>query len=259
MNILITNDDGIEAKGIRELTRAMAEIGNVYVFAPDGQRSATGHSITIIKPVSVERVWVSEAGDGMAYKTSGTPADCVKMGLEILREQGISVDLVVSGINHGSNLGTDVHYSGTVSAAIEGALNKIPSIAVSVEEQKPEHFEVAAEMAAKIASHAHRRLSPQTVLNMNVPDLPKEAIRGIRLTRLGPREYNEWFESQIVDGEEQFRYSGAPVIYEGLPEEMDVMAAQNGYITITPLQLDLTDHELRKEMGSWGLETLLMK
>lgn len=253
MNILISNDDGIEAKGIRELAQAISGCGKIYVFAPDGQRSASGHSITLKDPISASEMEFPCAE--RAWKVGGTPADCVKIGLEILRQQGISIDMVFSGINHGANLGTDVLYSGTVSAAIEGALNKIPSVALSVYEHNPSHFEAACRMAVQACRMAAGRLPYQNVLNINVPDLPEKDIRGVKITRLGPREYDEWFcPHEIEEGLPLYTYSGEPVWYTNLPEDMDVVAAQEQYISITPIHFDLTDHALRREVETWGFK-----
>lgn len=253
MNILICNDDGISAKGIQELAKALSGCGKIYVFAPDGQRSASGHSITI-----KDSIFACEAEFPFAekaWKVGGTPADCVKIGLEILRQQGISVDMIFSGINHGANLGTDVLYSGTVSAAVEGALNKIPSVALSVYEHKPTHFEAACRMAVQACRLGADRLPCRNVLNINVPDLPEADIKGVKITRLGPREYEEWFcPQEVEEGPPLYIYAGEPVWYTDLPENMDVVAAQEQYISVTPIHFDLTDHALRREVEKWGFQ-----
>lgn len=145
MNILVTNDDGINASGICSLAEALSKVADVYVCAPHTQRSAAGHGITVSKPIEVEERTFARAAK--AYAITGTPADCVKIGTKILREQDIKVDMVFSGINLGGNLGTDTLYSGTVSAAIEGSLCGIPSVAVSVNSHEATHFELACELA----------------------------------------------------------------------------------------------------------------
>lgn len=252
MNLLISNDDGIEAQGIRELAKALAEEHDVYIFAPHTQRSASGHGITMKIPVMVKEVEFPYAK--RAWEMQGTPVDCVKIGLEILRTQGIAIDMVFAGINHGSNLGTDVLYSGTASVALEGAINHIPSVALSVYEHEPKHFDTACWMAVQACRLVKGKLPADTALNINIPDLPREEIRGVRVTRLGPREYEEWFLPVEAESGEfpAYTYAGSPIRYENLPEDMDVVAAQEGYISVTPLQLDLTAHKLRREVETWG-------
>lgn len=251
MKILVTNDDGVEARGIEELVSALSGLAEVYVFVPDSQRSACGHGITVRAPIKVQEVEYPCAT--RAWVLSGTPADCVKLGLRILAKEGIRVDLVYSGINHGSNLGTDTFYSGTVSGAIEGVINRIPSVAISVDNHQPSHFDGACRMAMQACTLAAEKLDGGTVLNINVPDAPWHAIGGIRITRLGPREYDEWFNMEDdEEGNTHFYYSGAPVVYEDLPEDMDVMAIQDGCISITPLHFDLTSHGKMDDLKTWG-------
>lgn len=251
MRIFVTNDDGIGAEGIRQLVAALAPYGAVYVFAPDSQKSACGHGITVNRPIDVARV--EFPGAALAYTVSGTPADCVKLGLRLLREQGIRVDFVFSGINHGSNLGTDTLYSGTVSGAIEGVINGIPSVALSIYAGSPKDFGPARAMAAQALQLAQGRLDGGTVLNINLPDASAEEIRGIRVTRLGAREYDEEFQPREGEnGGTSYVYSGEPIVYAGLSEDIDVIAMQDGYISITPLHYDLTSHVLVEQVRTWG-------
>lgn len=253
MNILVSNDDGINAKGIKELAKALSEIANIYVCAPHTQRSACGHGITIGKPITIKEVDFPNAVG--AWEISGTPADCVKLGLRIVEEKGISIDMVFSGINHGGNLGTDTLYSGTVSAAIEGCICGLPSVAVSVNNHHPEYFEVACDLAVKTLKAAKGKIDKNTVLNINVPNLPASKIKGMKITRLGAREYEEWFEPRKdKDGELEYWYSGTPIIYENLPGDIDVIAMQDGYASITPLHYDLTSYKLIEEVKTWGIE-----
>ncbi len=250
MRILITNDDGIRAQGIKHLTAALASVAEVFVFAPDTQRSACGHGITVTVPIEVEEHPMPGAAG--AWSVSGTPADCVKLGLRILRDSGITVDHVFSGINHGSNLGTDTLYSGTVSGAIEGVINGIPSFAVSVYSHEPEHFEASCSMALTALKAAAGKADQGTVLNINLPHLPASEIKGVRVTRLGAREYDEDFKAEKKEsGGIAYHYSGKPVIYSGLAEDIDVIAVQDGYISVTPLHYDLTNHRLVEEVRSW--------
>ena len=255
MNILIANDDGIHAKGIFELTRALSQEADVYVCAPHVERSAAGHSITVRAGLQVKKVPYENAK--LAFEINGTPADCVKLGILILRDSGIDIDMVFSGINHGGNMGTDTHYSGTVSAAIEGCICGIPSVAVSVDHHNPEHFEAAGELAVKALIKAEGKLDAKTVLNINLPDIPKNKLKGVKITRLGPREYDGWFRKESIEEEKQsitqYWYSGKPVVYDNLPEDYDVIAVQDGYASITPLQFDFTNHELIEEVKKWGI------
>ena len=252
MNILVANDDGIKARGLHELVKALSSVAKVYVCAPESQRSASGHGITVSKPITVEEDKVEHAE--YALKTSGTPADCVKIGKRFLEEKGIKIDMVFSGINHGGNLGTDTLYSGTVSAAIEGSLLGVPSVAVSVNSHEAEHFKYACELAVEAVTKAYDKMTAKTVLNINTPNLPKEAIKGLRFTTLGPREYNEVFvPTETGDGKTGYTYSGEPVFYEGLPKSVDVIADQEGYASITPIQSDLTDYKIAQEISEWRI------
>ncbi len=253
MKILLTNDDGIQAKGIQHLAAALSSVAEVFVFAPDSQRSACGHGITVTEPIEVKEYNLPKATK--AWTVSGTPADCVKLGLRILRDQDIHVDFVFSGINHGSNLGTDTLYSGTVSGAIEGVINGIPSFAVSVNSHDPEYFEASCKLALNSLSIAAGKLDEGTVLNINLPHAPAPEIKGVRITRLGAREYDEDFKARkSEDGGTLYVYSGRPVVYSGLPEDIDVIAVQDGYASITPLHYDLTNYRLVEEVRSWGFE-----
>lgn len=252
MNILVSNDDGIQARGIHELVTALSEVADVYVCAPESQRSASGHGITVSKPIIVEETEFE--GAKLAIKISGTPADCVKIGAKILEQKDIKIDMVFSGINHGGNLGTDTLYSGTVSAAIEGSLLGVPAAAVSVNSHEAVHFEYACELAVEAVKKAYDKMDSKTVLNINTPNLPKEEIKGLRFTTLGPREYNEVFVPvETEDGGTGYMYTGDPVIYNDLPETVDVIADQDGYASITPIHSDLTNYKLVKEISEWRI------
>jgi len=251
MKILLTNDDGINAQGIRELAAALSAAADIYVFSPESERSACGHGITVRSPIIVADADFPAATK--AWTVSGTPADCVKLGLRILKREGISIDFVFSGINHGSNLGTDTLYSGTVSGAIEGVINGIPSIAVSVNSHKPKWFGPSRRIAAEALRIADGKLDGSTVLNINLPDLPEEEIKGLRITRLGAREYDEDFLLQKdPEGRVSYVYSGEPIVYTDLPEDIDVIAIQDGCISITPLHYDLTSYKRVEEVKNWG-------
>lgn len=253
MNILVTNDDGIQAEGIRSLVKALDQEADIYVCAPHIQRSAAGHGITVGKPIEVEETDFEYAVK--AYSITGTPADCVKIGSKILQNEGIKIDMVFSGINLGGNLGTDTLYSGTVSAAIEGSLCGYPSVAVSVNSHAATHFELACELALGACRKGFSHMDAKTVLNINTPDLPKSEIKGVKYTRLGAREYKEWFRPKTGEnGKKQYWYEGDPVIYEGLPDDIDVISMQDGYASITPLQYDMTCYDQIEQVKSWRLE-----
>jgi 5'-nucleotidase len=253
MNILVANDDGIRAEGIYKLVEALSQDANIYVCAPHIQRSASGHGISIGLPIEANEVQFDNAK--LALEMTGTPADCVKLGLRILATRDINIDMVFAGINHGGNLGTDTLYSGTVSAAVEGCFCKKPSVAVSVNSHHPGHFDFACELALKTFRKSYGRMDNKTVLNINVPNLPKSEVKGVKYTRLGAREYDEWFKpTESESGALQYWYSGKPIFYEGLSNDIDVIAMQEGYATITPLQYDLTNHALLEEVRNWKIE-----
>lgn len=253
MNILVANDDGIRAEGIFQLVKTLSETADVYVFAPHIQRSATGHGITVGKPIEAEEIEFPFAK--AAFSVTGTPADCVKIGTKILEQKEIKPDMVFSGINHGGNLGTDTLYSGTVSAAVEGALCGYPSVAVSVNSHEPKHFELACRLAKNACCRGFGKLDSETVLNINTPNLPAEEIKGVKFTRLGAREYEEFFRPKTAEnGQVQYWYEGKPVIYRGLPDDIDVVSMQDGYASITPLQYNLTHYKKIEEIKTWGIE-----
>ena len=254
MNILVANDDGIRSEGIYRLVETLSGAADIYVCAPHIQRSAASHSISVWDSIEVSEVGFDNAK--LAFETSGTPADCVKLGLNILEDKGVAIDMVVSGINHGGNLGTDTIYSGTVGAAREGCFCKKPSIAVSVNSHNPKHFEFACELALKTCSFVYGKIDCHTLININTPDLPKPEIKGVIFARLGERKYDEWFApGESKDGSLQYSYSGKPFIYEGLKNDIDVIAVQEGYAAITPLRsYDLTDYKLLEEIKQWGID-----
>ncbi len=258
MNILVANDDGIQSKGLHVLVEALARVpGNkVYVVAPDSQRSACGHGISMNKIVMVNDETVP--GAVWAQSISGTPADCVKYGIRHLKdEHGVKIDLVFSGINHGGNIGTDVFYSGTVSAAIEGVFCGVPAVAISVGTHHPtdEMLYNTQKIIVEICEKVVPKLDKKTVVNVNFPKCAPEEIKGLRAARLGPREYEESFDVlKNPKGRKYYWYTGTPKIYDNLPEGLDTEEFQNGYITVTPLRIDITDEELLGSVYDWGLE-----
>lgn len=254
MNILVTNDDGIQSRGLKELVGALhneAE-ADVYVAAPDGQRSAISHAISLAAPIEVREAEVECAE--MAFAMTGTPADCVAVGIELFRELGIEIDMVFAGINHGGNLGTDTVYSGTVGAAMEGSIHGFPSVAVSVDAHHPENFEYACRLAAETVEKTGGRWNSSIMLNINTPDLPPESIKGTRYTVIGERDYTEDICFQgIEDGVRLYKYGGEVVFCEDGSEEHDVIAIQEGFASITPMHKDMTAIHAKADLENWRI------
>ena len=237
MRILVTNDDGVFAEGLRVLVRAVAEVAEVMVIAPEREQSATGHAITLHKPLRLEPVEM--AGTIGAWASNGTPADCVILAsLSDLPQP----DMVVSGINAGANLGEEVLYSGTVSAAMEGALQDIPSIAISVCAYSEVLYEGAAQLIKRLLQSVDGNwpLPPETFFNINVPNVPPAELKPARLTRLGRRKYSNVLSKHFDPrGHPYYWLSGSP-LESDCGEGTDIQAIQDGYISITPVHFDLT-------------------
>ena len=245
--ILVTNDDGIAAEGLVALAAALEELGQVYVVAPDRERSTVGHSLTLHRPLRAERVGERR------FAVNGMPADCVNLG--VLGLLPAPPSLVVSGINHGANLGDDVTYSGTVSAAMEGTLLGVPSFAVSLVKRgeggsvEGRAFVDAARMACVIGARVlGEGLPPKTLLNVNVPyGRPK----GVRLTRLGHRIYKEKVVEEVDPRGKTYYWIGAgPPIWDDR-ESTDIAAIHEGCVSVTPLGLDLTHYDALNMMAPW--------
>ncbi len=253
MYILVTNDDGIHAKGINALARVLEEEHEVLVVAPDEQRSATGHSITIFRPLRIKKEKLPGI-KGSAFSVDGTPADCVRIAIDQLAEK--KIDMVVSGVNSGFNIGIDVLYSGTVSAAIEAAIAQTPSLAVSLEYTEDiKQYELAAKYAAKIlASAKENNIKSDLVLNINVPLLTEEKIKGIKVCRIGNPKYTNYFVEIPGEGEtghRVFEVMGNLNTYEH--EDTDNYFIEEGYVTLTPLHYDLTNHGILDEVEEWKI------
>lgn len=244
MRILITNDDGINSTGLHMLVKEMEKDNEVIVAAPDSERSACGHSVTLHKPIAVKEIKI----DGIkskAFVIFGTPADCVKIGMDKIMNG--EIDMVMSGINRGLNLGYDVIYSGTVSAAMESAIYNVPSIAVSTEVTDNEkNYEIAALTARKILEMTAKDMSDNTVLNVNIPS--KEA-RGIKVCSLGNRTYKSCYTEIIKNGEKSFIVTGEPD--DADDENTDVSNFKRGFVTVTPLNFDLTNYASIDEVNKW--------
>ncbi|PLV60320.1 5'/3'-nucleotidase SurE [Thermotoga sp. KOL6] len=242
MRILLTNDDGINSKGIILLAEYLSEEHEVFVVAPDKERSATGHSITIHVPLWMKKVFVSEKVT--AYSTTGTPADCVKLGYNVV--MGKEVDLVVSGINRGPNMGMDVLYSGTVSGAMEGAMMNIPSIAISSANYESPDFEGAARFFIDFLKEFDLSLlDPFTMLNINVP---VGEIKGWKLTRQSKRRWNDYFEERVSPFGERYYWMMGKVIEDDERDDIDYKVVEQGYVSVTPIHPFLTNEGCLKKL-----------
>jgi 5'-nucleotidase len=252
MRVLLTNDDGLHSPGLLALARAMPAAADTFVVAPEHERSAASHAITLHKPLRAVRTVFGETGLA-AWATNGTPADCVV--LAVLDLLGPPPDVVVSGINAGANLGMDLIYSGTVSGAVEATLFGIAAIAVSVASFKEIHWEPAAAYAAHLAQEVARRGLPRdTFLNVNVPNLPADQIRGVEITRQSSRRYVSRLEKRADPrGRDYYWLTGTAEAGTTEPGT-DAWAVAEGRISVTPLRLDMTHEEMRPMFRPWNLK-----
>lgn len=256
MKILVSNDDGIDSIGIYHLVQTLKEIGEVTVVAPLKEQSAVGHAITMQVPLRVIKFYKNNEFFG--YAVDGTPADCVKMGIRNIMNE--SPDIVVSGINHGSNTATNVIYSGTVSAAREAAIMDVPSIAISVTSHGAKHFSFAAEIAKKFSLLIKEKgLQKGTMLNINVPDRLETDIQGIMLTQQGKSKWDDIYEKrQDPYGRDYYWLTGNLVDCDN-DSKMDQYAVRNNFVSVSPIHFDLTDYETYNEMKDWKIEELFNK
>lgn len=244
MHILISNDDGYLAEGIGALAKALSDYATISVVAPDRNRSAASNSLTLDMPLRA-----TLAHNGFT-KVDGTPTDCVHLAITGLLEN--EPDMVFAGINHGANLGDDVLYSGTVAAATEGRFLGLPAVAISLVGDHPQHFETAAQVAVILFKHILKKpLVDNTILNVNVPDLPFAELKGFRACRLGQRHKSEpIIQSQDQRGRRIY-WVGAAGEEQDAGEGTDFYAVNNGYVSVTPLQLDLTFYEKLDTLKQW--------
>jgi len=253
-SILVSNDDGIDAPGIYALVQELKKIAQVTVVAPDKQQSAVGHAITMNYPLRVKEY--SKNGNFWGYAVQGTPADCVKIAVRALLKR--KPDLIVSGINHGSNTAISVIYSGTVSAATEGVVLGIPSIAISLTTYKPSpDFSYAAQIARKLSLLVLKNGLPRrTLLNVNVPAIPRKQIKGIRITQQGKSVWNDVFDRRCDPGGIDYYWLTGDL--ENIDKDLkyDEAAVRNGYVSITPIHYDLTDYAMYEELQSWDINSL---
>ncbi|MFC3909403.1 5'/3'-nucleotidase SurE [Legionella dresdenensis] len=245
MRILVSNDDGVHAPGIRALANEMSTIADVNVMAPDRNRSGASNSLTLTRPLNVKQL------DNGYYSVEGTPTDCVHIALTGFFDP--VADIVVSGINDGANLGDDVLYSGTVAAAMEGRYLGFPSLAFSMVGDNIQYFDTAATIARELVLKMKANmLPPQTILNVNIPDLPLDKIKGIEVTRLGTRHGAEPTVKEYDPRGRPIYWIGPPGLAADAGPGTDFYAVKNGYVSMTPLHLDLTHYKVFEKLSAWA-------
>lgn len=250
--ILISNDDGIESDGIRALWREMRKIGEVFVVAPNTQQSAVGHSITIANPIRARKNLIDKNFYGFAVE--GTPADSVKLAVRNLLK-GKKIDLLISGINHGSNTAINTIYSGTVSAATEGTILGIPSIAMSLASFTYKDFSYAAKFSSKLAKLILKKGLPKgTLLNVNIPAVEKEKIKGVLITKQGKSFWDDHYESRLDPNNREYFWLTGKMAVMDKTLEFDEIAVRNNYVSITPIHYDLTDYRLYEELKKLNIK-----
>jgi len=250
MRILLTNDDGIQAPGLQALGKAVAEKHQVVVVAPDRERSAVGHGITLHQPIRFQKTQLNGRQPGFAV--TGTPADCVKLGLAELLE--VPPELIISGINPGANVGININYSGTVAAAKEAALAGIPAMAVSIFAPGDENVDDAARFTESLAVRlAAWPIPAGTFINVNFPDLPMRAIRGVRWCRQGNGVFAQHFEKRRDPRNRVYYWQGCDSQASYGQLDIDGSALAEHYITITPIKCDMTDYHTLEALSQWDV------
>jgi len=245
VRILLTNDDGIYARGLSALYEELSQDADCLIVAPEIEQSAVGHAITIFRPLMVRRA--TKNNSFLGYAVYGTPADCVKIGIKELAEK--PVDLVVSGINRGSNTGINVMYSGTVSAATEAAIMGLPALAISLDSHKEADFTYAARMARKMVKLiGNKNIFQGSAVNMNIPCLPEEKIKGVVVVRQGKANIIESYEKRTDPRDNVYYWISGESLTVAEDLQTDIGALAAGYVTITPIQYDLTKYELLPEL-----------
>lgn len=248
MQILVSNDDGVEAPGILALKDGLSDMASIVLVAPDRDRSGASNSLTLDSPIRAKKI-----ADNM-IRVAGTPTDCVHLALTGLLDY--EPDMVISGINAGANMGDDVLYSGTVAAAMEGRFLGLPSIAISLasngENAKLTHYDTAVQVARFLIKRlSHAPFPSNTILNVNVPDCPWKQIKGIQSTRLGHRHKAEPVIKEQDPRGRDIYWVGPPGAEQDAGEGTDFYALNNGFVSVTPLQVDLTRHEAREGLADW--------
>jgi 5'-nucleotidase len=251
MRILLSNDDGIHAPGLTALHEAVRDLGEVHVVAPSGEQSAVGHAITLSDPIKTRKVFKN--GEFFGFAVGGTPADCVKLAVCGLLEQ--RPDLVISGINLGPNAGISVLYSGTVSAATEGTILGIPSMAVSLGTFENPDWATPTRVARHLAQVVlDRGLPENTLLNVNVPNLPFDQLRGYAVTRMGRSRFVEIFHRRTDPRGNVYYWMDGELELLGDKSDTDVEAVRQGFVSLTPIWFDLTHHAQIEALKGWRLD-----
>lgn len=250
MKILISNDDGIGASGIRALSQALSFENDVYIVAPDRERSAAGHSLTLHSPLRVEMV-EARFGSKKTWITSGTPGDCIKLALNEILAKNEKPDIIISGINHGPNLGVDILYSGTVSCAMEGAMLGYPSIAVSLSSMNAtdEDFVFTSQFITNFLPKIKKINFPKkSILNINTPSLPKEDIAGIAITRLGTHVFSDKYEKRLDPRGKTYYWMAGELLKYDKNDDTDICAIMSNKISITPITFEMTYEKIIPEL-----------
>jgi len=252
LNILLSNDDGINAPGLAALYHEIRKLGKVTIVAPDSEKSAVGHAITLSDPL---RVWeVNKNGKLFGYAVNGTPADCVKIAHWALLDE--KPDLLISGINLGSNTGINAIYSGTVSAATEGSILEIPSFAISLTTYSKPNFDYAAKFARKLSRYVLKHGLPiGTLLNVNVPSVKEDEITGVQITRQGQANYLERFDKRIDPHNRVYYWLTGKKVKLEQDGDVDDRAVLDKKVSITPLHYDLTNYKYLEELKSWRISS----
>jgi 5'-nucleotidase len=254
MRILLTNDDGIYAPGLRALRNELKHLGDVTVVAPATEQSAAGHSVTLLNPLLVSEVFEDDGTTLIGWAVEGRPADCVKLALLELLPQ--PPDVIISGMNAGSNAGINVLYSGTVAAAVEGAFFRLTAIAVSLEyDKKIEDFAGGARIARRVIEQIlARNPAPGSLFNVNLPVLERGPVRGVRVMPQNVSPYLEKYDRRVNPRGRTYFWADPEFSCPEPHPDTDVTALAEGYVTVTPLKFDLTDHARLAEVQGWGLE-----
>jgi 5'-nucleotidase len=249
--ILITNDDGIFAPGIYALWEVMKKIGDVIVVAPDSEKSAVGHAITISNPIRMKKI--NGHGEFSGYAVNGTPADCVKIAVKAILND--PPDIIISGINHGANVGNNIIYSGTVSAATEGTMLKIPSVAISLNSIKGGDFAPAQKISKSIAELVLRNGLPDGVLlNVNVPNIPFDKILGYKVTRQGNIFFIDRFEKREDPRGQVYYWMTGEIIDDDVNNDYDGQALKDNFVSVTPIHYQLTDEKFLSQLKRWDFQ-----
>jgi len=251
--ILLTNDDGIEAKGLFAIYSALKRDKNfdIKIVAPDKERSAVGHAITVFDPISVREEY--RDGKFYGYAVDGTPADCVKLAVKAILNK--KPDILISGINRGPNLGENIIYSGTVSAATEGTTYGIPSVAVSVDNLRDTDYAYAVKFTKKIAKMVlnKKELPQKTLLNINIPDVPEDKIKGVKITFQSSTKFKDVFIKRVDPRGRNYYWMDGEFVESSNEEDGDYRAVKSGYVSVTPIHYDMTDYGNIEYFKEWKI------